>query len=552
MNTLKNMKLGTMLGAGFALIILIGCLVSLFGRMQLADLSGNIQLSQVRINNLLLMQEVKDNINTMSRVIRNIALLEDRQEMEGEQKRIVQLQARNSELFTQIRERTISPEARTRTQNLEKLIPSYLETVKKSIDAGMSGNIAQARAMLFGELRDAQNGIFDALDAMIDYQTSLTIETANASQHQATTAGSLMLSIAALAALLGGLVAWGITYRIKKQLGGEPTYAVEIAQQVAQGNLALDVQLRAGDTTSVLAAMAAMRDGLSQTVNQVRESSESIATGAGQIAIGNTDLSQRTEEQASNLQQTAASMEQMNTTIKQNTDTVHMASELANSASATAAKGGDVVNNVVTTMGDISASSRKIGDIIGVIDGIAFQTNILALNAAVEAARAGEQGRGFAVVAGEVRSLAQRSASAAKEIKDLIGESVEKVENGSALVNEAGSTMSEIVEQVRHVAELLSEIGVTTREQAQGISQVNDAVNQLDEVTQQNAALVEESATAADSLSDQAKRLVELMSTFRLSASYVGKIAPQAASRPEKALRLAGETSSGAQNWASF
>ncbi|CPR15159.1 methyl-accepting chemotaxis protein [Brenneria goodwinii] len=552
MNILKNMKLGTMLGSGFALIILIGCLVSIFGRMQLADLGGNIQLSQVRINNLLLMQEVKDNINTMSRVIRNIALMDNRQEMEGEQKRIVELRERNSELFAQIRQRTISPEARIRTQNLEKLIPSYLETVNKSIDTGMSGNIEETRGMLFGELRDAQNGIFDALDAMIDYQTTLTIETANASQHQATSAGSLMLSIAALAALLGGLVAWGITHRIKKLLGGEPTYAVEIAQQVAQGNLALDVQLRARDTTSVLAAMAAMRDGLSQTVNQVRQSSESIATGAGQIAIGNTDLSQRTEEQASNLQQTAASMEQMNTTIKQNTDTVHMASELANSASATAAKGGDVVNNVVTTMGDISASSRKIGDIIGVIDGIAFQTNILALNAAVEAARAGEQGRGFAVVAGEVRSLAQRSASAAKEIKDLIGESVEKVENGSVLVNEAGATMGEIVEQVRRVAELLSEIGVTTREQAQGISQVNDAVNQLDEVTQQNAALVEESATAADSLSDQAKRLVELMSTFRLSAGYVDKITPQAVSRPENTLKLAGETPSGSQNWTSF
>ncbi|RLM26706.1 chemotaxis protein [Brenneria alni] len=552
MNMLKNMKLGTMLGSGFALIILIGCLVALFGRVQLTELGGNIQLSQVRINNLLLMQEVKDNINTMSRIIRNIALMDDRQEMEEEEKRIVKLLARNSELFSQIKERTVSPEARARTQALEALIPSYRATVSKAISVGMSGQPEEARAVLFGELRDAQSGVFNALDAMISFQAKLTVDTANESQQQAISAGLLMLIIAALAALLGALVAWGITYRIKKQLGGEPTYAVEIAQQVAQGNLALHVQLRPGDTHSVLAAMAAMRDGLSNTVNQVRESSESIATGAGQIAIGNTDLSQRTEEQASNLQQTAASMEQMNTTIKQNTDTVHMASELANSASATAAKGGEVVNNVVSTMEDISASSRKIGDIIGVIDGIAFQTNILALNAAVEAARAGEQGRGFAVVAGEVRSLAQRSASAAKEIKDLISESVQKVETGSHQVNEAGTTMGEIVEQVRRVAGLLSEIGVTTREQAQGISQVNDAVNQLDEVTQQNAALVEESATAADSLSDQAKRLVELMSTFRLSDANVSKASPQTPSRPAQTLKLAGKTTSGTQDWESF
>ncbi len=344
-----------------------------------------------------------------------------------------------------------------------------------------------------------------------------------------------------------------ITRRIKNQLGGEPAYAVEIAQQVAQGNLALDIVLVPGDNRSVLAAMALMRDSLSQTVDQVRQSSESIATGATQISSGNTDLSQRTEEQASNLQQTAASMEQMNTTIKQNTDTVNMASELAQSASVTASKGGDVVNNVVTTMEDITSSSHKIGDIIGVIDGIAFQTNILALNAAVEAARAGEQGRGFAVVAGEVRSLAQRSASAAKEIKELIEESVEKVETGSLLVNEAGTTMSEIVEQVRRVAELLSEIGVTTREQSQGISQVNDAVNQLDEVTQQNAALVEESATAADSLSEQARRLVELMSVFRLAntpAQTVRKTTPRA----PQALALAAKpgVKNNSQDWESF
>ena len=306
---------------------------------------------------------------------------------------------------------------------------------------------------------------------------------------------------------------------IMRQLGGEPAYAAEIAQEVAQGNLAVAVALRPGDDVSVLAAMDGMRANLAQLVSEVRHSSESIATGAQQIATGNADLSQRTEEQASSLEETSASMEQMNATIKQSVDTMHTASQLANSASVTATRGGEVVRDVVHTMEEITTSSRKIGDIIGVIDSIAFQTNILALNAAVEAARAGEQGRGFAVVASEVRSLAQRSAEAAKEIKHLIGESVSKVETGSALVNEAGSTMGDLVGQVQRVADLINEIGTATREQGQGVSQVNDAVNQLDQTTQQNAALVEESAAAAGSLSEQAAKLVQLVSVFQLATS---------------------------------
>ncbi|KGA32064.1 methyl-accepting chemotaxis protein [Pectobacterium brasiliense] len=554
MNMLKNMKLGTMLGTGFTFVIIIGCLVALFGRMQLAELGSNIQLlSQVRITNLLQMQDVKDNVNTVSRSVRNIALMDNRQEMEQEHQRIEGLLQQNLKMLEALHTRAISPEARERIQNLMALSPPYREALNKAITLGLSGQTEEARKVIFTEMRDTQGAVFKALDDMIAVQKNLTVETADTSDRQASNSGTLMLVIAGLAALLGALIAWMITRRIKNQLGGEPAYAVEIAQQVAQGNLALDIVLVPGDNRSVLAAMALMRDSLSQTVDQVRQSSESIATGATQISSGNTDLSQRTEEQASNLQQTAASMEQMNTTIKQNTDTVNMASELAQSASVTASKGGDVVNNVVTTMQDITSSSHKIGDIIGVIDGIAFQTNILALNAAVEAARAGEQGRGFAVVAGEVRSLAQRSASAAKEIKELIEESVEKVETGSLLVNEAGTTMSEIVEQVRRVAELLSEIGVTTREQSQGISQVNDAVNQLDEVTQQNAALVEESATAADSLSEQARRLVELMSVFRL-ANTPAQAVRQAAPRAPQALTLAAKPSvkNNSQDWESF
>ncbi|GAB7215741.1 hypothetical protein OS42_23520 [Dickeya oryzae] len=361
--------------------------------------------------------------------------------------------------------------------------------------------------------------------------------TADNSQSQAVNAGVIMLSLAVLITLVGSLIAWSITRRIKGQLGGEPAYASHIAQQVAQGDLSVNVMLKADDQHSLLAAMRTMRDSLSHIVSQVRQSSESIAIGSQQIAMGNTDLSSRTEEQAASLQQTAASMEQISQTIRQNGETVREAAQLAAHASDTAAKGSDVVGNVIRTMDGISASSRKIGDIISVIDSIAFQTNILALNAAVEAARAGEQGRGFAVVAGEVRSLAQRSASAAREIKELITESMEQVESGAQLVGSAGTTMDDIVTQAHRVAQLIKEIGVTTTEQESGISQINQAVNQLDQVTQQNAALVEESASAAESLSDQARHLVQLMNVFVVTEHH--QPYEQVAYRPRSDLRLA-------------
>jgi methyl-accepting chemotaxis protein len=293
--------------------------------------------------------------------------------------------------------------------------------------------------------------------------------------------------------------------------------AVRVAQAVASGDLSTQFGNTSRDETGqLLAALKAMNEGLVNIVSTVRASSESIATGSAQIATGNADLSQRTEEQASNLQQTAASMEELNATVKNNADTARQASQLAQGASAVATKGGEVVGQVVATMEGITQSSKKIVDIISVIDGIAFQTNILALNAAVEAARAGEQGRGFAVVASEVRSLAQRSAVAAREIKTLIGDSVDRVEAGTRLVADAGTTMDDIVGQVRKVADLIAEISSATVEQTTGIGQVSDAVVQLDQVTQQNAALVEESAAAAESLKQQAQRMVEAVSVFRL------------------------------------
>jgi methyl-accepting chemotaxis protein len=326
-----------------------------------------------------------------------------------------------------------------------------------------------------------------------------------------------------------------IIRNVRASLGGEPEHAAQLASSIAKGDLTQVVALRPHDSTSMMSAMSQMQGRLQRTIAEIRRSAESIASATKQIAAGNGDLSQRTEQQAASLQETAASMEQLTATVKQNADNARQASGLANSASDIATKGNDVVSRVIGTMGEINESSHKISDIIGVIEGIAFQTNILALNAAVEAARAGEQGRGFAVVAGEVRSLAQRSATAAKEIKQLIGDSVERVNNGSTLVEQAGTTMGEILQAVRRVTDIMGEIAAASEEQSSGISQVGRAVTQMDEVTQQNAALVEEAAAAAASLQDQAARLRETVSAFRVDehASHTEPFSG-AATRPAK------------------
>ncbi|MEW5881765.1 MAG: methyl-accepting chemotaxis protein [Pseudomonadota bacterium] len=323
-------------------------------------------------------------------------------------------------------------------------------------------------------------------------------------------------SMAAVALLVGLVLAWAAR-RVVRQIGGEPRDVAEVAARVAAGDLTARIELAPGDEGSVLHGMKRMVEKLQEFTAQIRRASEQIRAASGEIVVGNQDLSSRTEQQASNLQQTAASIEQLTATVKQNADAARQANQLAAAASEVAERGGAVVGQVVATMDGITQASKKIAEIIGVIDGIAFQTNILALNAAVEAARAGEQGRGFAVVAGEVRNLAQRSAQAAREIKSLIGASVEQVEAGSKQVAEAGRTMDDIVVQVRRVTDLIGEITSATLEQSGGISQVNQAVNQLDQMTQQNAALVEQSAAAAESLREQADKLAEAVAIFKLS-----------------------------------
>ncbi|KHT17346.1 methyl-accepting chemotaxis protein [Pectobacterium brasiliense] len=556
MQNKRKMKLGTQVGSGFAIVIVIGLLVAIFGRMHLVGLGNTTdRLAKHHLANLIVLQELKDNLNVTIKATLRMLIATEQKVLEDNQKLIEATSAKNTKLVTQLEENLRATEVRNILGELQQNRTEFATVGRQAVALSLSNRQAESIKLVKTQLEPIQTRLFNNLNNMIQLQKDYTTQTATNAIEESYYDGNSLLVLAVIASLFGAGIAWLITRHIKKQLGGEPAYATQVTQEIAQGNLAMPVDLASGDNTSLLFAMNNMRKSLSSIVEQVRESSESIATGASQIAAGSTDLSQRTEEQAANLQQTAASTEEMSQTVRQNADTVRNAAQLAQAASNTAAKGGEAVGNIVITMKEITDSSHKIGDIISVIDGIAFQTNILALNAAVEAARAGEQGRGFAVVAGEVRSLAQRSATAAKEIKELIGHSVEKVEVGSRLVSDAGTTIEELVRQARHVADLINEIGVTTQEQESGVSQIHDAINQLDKVTQQNAALVEQSASAADSLSDQAAHLVELMKTFTVEGGSSPRITPQLKRPTSAKLSLANpknSVGSDKQNWETF
>lgn len=563
MNKLKNMRLSTMLGAGFALVIAIGFFVALFARMQLVSVGNNLNYAaNVRLVNLLLIVKIKDNITDNAHDIRDMALFTTLPHTEAESRDYITktnlvLEKRitdNNTLLKQLDKALKLKHSRELFDNLNSVRPAYSQALRKVMSVSAAGQYDAARSLVINEVVGPQARVLDALSEMIGDHSGTTVAMSRNYVDEAHFSGNLLLLITIISAVIGSLIAWGIGRAVKGQLGGEPAYAVSVAKQVSEGQLNTAVELRNGDTRSLLAAMDDMRNRLLGIVREVRDSSHSISVGASEIAAGSTDLSQRTEEQAASLQETAASMEQMSQTIQQNAETVRTATRLANSASETATQSGNAVNNLVLTMQEISDSSRKIGDIIGVIDGIAFQTNILALNAAVEAARAGESGRGFAVVAGEVRSLAQRSASAASEIKTLIEDSMRTVTKGSDMVNSAGTTIDDLVQQSHRVAGLISEIGVTTEEQGQGIVQINVAITQLDQVTQQNAALVEESASAAESLRDQATRLVQLMSIFNTGQAVAAANARLVQAAPVLATRKTALAVSGgsSDNWEKF
>ncbi|MFG6468036.1 methyl-accepting chemotaxis protein [Roseateles sp. BYS87W] len=487
--------------------------------LQLRDVQSAVsQVVDDRYPKIDTSRDIYDAVNLQARMLRNAVLAgvagqsADAAEFLSRMDRSV---AENTQRMEKLKAMLNTPQGQQLFNAMAASRTAYGTARNEAARLIREGQWDAANKYVLGEVRAQQQVFFGAIEKMVHFQEGLMATNAEAAKAQVSRTIGATLTVAAGVLALSLLAAVLITRSLLNELGGEPAQARDEAQRISRGDLTGSIPVRAGDAHSLFAALQAMHQSFADTVARVRQSSESVATASAQIALGNQDLSQRTEQQASALQETAATMEQLNTTVRNNAENAAHANELAQGASAVAAQGGQVVGEVVAMMQNISQSSGKISDIIGVIDGIAFQTNILALNAAVEAARAGEQGRGFAVVAGEVRTLAQRCADAAKEIKTLISRSVEQVERGSTLVDQAGKTMGDIVQAIQQVGAIVAEISTASAQQSSGISQVGDAVGQMDRVTQQNAALVEESAAAAESLKGQVQQLVEAVAVFK-------------------------------------
>ncbi|MBL0727257.1 MCP four helix bundle domain-containing protein [Piscinibacter sp. HJYY11] len=516
------MKLGTKLGLAFFAMVLLTMVVGGFSLSRVASVNSSTEdIATNWLPSIKVLGEVRTFANQMRRVEADHVMAVDAAEMAAMEKRIDELKASLNDAMARYEPMISSDEERSLYSVFRREKEAYLTIQAKLIEVSRGGEKTadQTKAMFRGASRAAFNAMTGEVGKLVELNSKgseASAAEAKATYQAAIVWASVLILLAVVTAAVLGFV---IVRGVKRQLGGEPGDAADLAQRVADGDLSTPIHLEPGDQTSMLAALKRMQESLVTIVTDVRENADGVATASAQIAQGNLDLSSRTEEQASALQQTAASMEQLGSTVKHNAENARQASQLAGGASGVAGQGGTVVSQVVATMKEIDESSKRIADIIGVIDGIAFQTNILALNAAVEAARAGEQGRGFAVVAGEVRTLAQRSAEAAKEIKSLITASVERVGRGSEQVGEAGKKMDEIVSSIRRVTDIMGEISAASQEQSAGVTQIGEAVTQMDQVTQQNAALVEESAAAADSLQTQARRLVAAVSVFKLAGA---------------------------------
>ena len=516
---LSQLKLATRLGAVFCVVILLTVLMGVFSIAQLGTVKNTAnELSQRWMPSIRVVEDIKSQVaRVRTREFQYIISTEvaEMAKYDG----VIANDLKDLRKMTDEYEALIAtPGEREKWAAFQATWQRYLAEDAKIRAAARADDDAQEKALMRGESNKLIVSLRKQVDDMVEYYTAGGKEAAALGEAVHDRSRKAIAFWLVVVAALSAAGAWAVTRSLVSELGGEPSTAVAVANRIAAGDLTVPVEVRRGDTHSLMFAMKAMRDNLANIVGEVRGATTTISTAAQQVAEGNIDLSARTEQQAGSLEETAASMEELNATVRRNADSAIHAARLAATAASTAQQGGQAVSQVVDTMGNINTAARQIVDIISVIDGIAFQTNILALNAAVEAARAGEQGRGFAVVASEVRNLAQRSAAAAKEIKGLIDNSVQQVELGSKLVSAAGGIMEQVVASVDEVKTIIREISAASAEQTAGIAQVTEAVTQMDAATQQNAELVNTSAAAAGSLQDQVASLAQLIQTFTVAA----------------------------------